>query len=487
MEMGKPINIRTGPGFDGKESEDKEIINSINRILLKKRGYVVRMPKTGESVVAPLSGGMDSVVNIAMLLKEYKLNVFPFFINRNQSAYVYEKKAAEYYDRFFKKLYPDLYNGFVEIKVATPAAEYKDDLRKVKESIKDKHLSSHISYPARNSVIFLTGMEYAYSLTNKGVNIRTVFASHMSSDFSYHCSLTWTRITNLTMCQITNDYSWQFISIPIETEFGNYFDKDVYVRYAIRNRIPLEYTRSCTKNSSVQCGVCPSCWDRRRAFIEVGVKDPTEYQCETMPRSIPTYYTKIITLLTRNPRKKEALQRAIDQQNPKLDIVFDTKKIWLPEIQENDVVAVAKFAAEYGAAKIDLPAIKMDTGMFVKGLNGFPGAFVHEIDERIGVQKFIDMCRDLKDRSAYITTALAYCEPGKSAKVFYSTVRGEIVRKALPGEGSFIDKVFIPHHSENKEHKTMGEIRQDNPKLLERIWGNTESSFLAWLTKNRGS
>lgn len=218
--------------------------------------------------------------------------------------------------------------------------------------------------------------------------------------------------------------------------------------------------------------------------MEVGVEDPTEYQCSTMPKSIPTYYTKIITLLTGNPRKKEALQRAIDSQKPKLDLVFDTKKMWLPEIQENDTRKVAIFAAEYGAEKTGLPVIKMDTGMFVEGLNGFPGAFVHDVDERIGAQKFIDLCRNLKNRSAYITTALAYCEPGKKAKVFHDTIKGEIIRQILPGEGSFIDKVFIPYHPENKELRTMGEIRRGNPELIDKVWGSTEKQFLHWLIKN---
>lgn len=196
---------------------------------------------------------------------------------------------------------------------------------------------------------------------------------------------------------------------------------------------------------------------------------------------------KSIMLLMGNPRKKEALQRAIDSHNPKLDIIFDIKKIWLPEIQENDIRKVAMFAVEYGAEKIGLPAIKMDTGMFVNGLNGFPGAFVNDIDEKIGVLGFIDMCRNFRDRSAHITTALAYCEPGKKVEVFHSTIKGEIVREILPGEGSFIDKVFIPHHQKNKGLKTMGEIRKENPELLDKVWGSTEKKFIDWLAKREAN
>ncbi len=203
-----------------------------------------------------------------------------------------------------------------------------------------------------------------------------------------------------------------------------------------------------------------------------------------MPESIPTHHTKTITLLTGNPRKKEALERASDLQKPKLDVIFDTKKIWLPEIQESDPSLVAKFAAEYGAAKLGRPVIKMDTGMFTEGLKGFPGAFVHYVDEKLGADGFLDLCRNLKNRRAHIKTALAYCEPGKNPVVFDDVVDGEIVKKARSMEGSFIDIVFVPYHKENKSLKTIGEIRVERPDLLGSIWGDTETKFLNWLKKD---
>ncbi len=150
-------------------------------------------------------------------------------------------------------------------------------------------LRHNISYPARNPIIFLTGMEYAYSLQAKNVKINNVFSSHVASDSSYHCSQTWTRLTNLTMCQILNDWSWQFINIPTELELGNYFDKDIYIKWAIDNNIPIHKARTCVKKSKIHCGDCPTCWDRRRAYKELGIKDPTEYKFE-MGKEYPTYY-----------------------------------------------------------------------------------------------------------------------------------------------------------------------------------------------------
>lgn len=285
----KMTGIKSQLELKDKVNEDIEMIEMIDGFLKKRRGYIVKMPEKGSSVVACMSGGMDSIANIFILLEEYGYNVFPFFINRGQSAYKYEKKAVKYYNALFKERYPGLYHNVLEIKVDTPGRAYKNMLRATKKAIDDVALKHNISYPSRNSIIFLTGMEYAYSLDSQGFNVRTVFGAHMSSDSSYHCSLTWTRLTNLTMCQITNNYDWQFIDIPIEREFGNFFDKDVFIKYCEEKGFDLTKTRTCVKDHPVQCGDCPTCWDRRRAYKEAGIKDKTKYRFD-MSDTMPTYY-----------------------------------------------------------------------------------------------------------------------------------------------------------------------------------------------------
>jgi len=287
--MIKILNKQGKIKIKDKVNEDVNLLKIYNNILKSKRGYVVKMPKRGEGVVACLSGGQDSVANIGILLKEFGLNVYPFFINRGQSNYKYEKKAVDYFNRFYKRKFPKLYHNYKEITVMTPGMEYKDLLRKTKRMVDDIPLRHNISYPARGPIVFLTGMEYGYSLKAKGVEVKTVFASNMSSDFSYHCSQTWVRLMNILFCQILNDWSWQFISLPIETEFGNYFDKDVFIKWAHGNEVPLHKARTCVKSFDIGCGDCPTCWDRRRGYKEAGVKDPTKYRFP-MSKKYPTYY-----------------------------------------------------------------------------------------------------------------------------------------------------------------------------------------------------
>jgi len=105
--LGKRGEIR----FESKENEDADLLKTYDSILKGKRAYVIKMPKKGESVVACLSGGQDSVANIGILLKEFGLNVYPFFVKRGQSNYKYEKKAVDYFNRFYKKRFPKLYHN----------------------------------------------------------------------------------------------------------------------------------------------------------------------------------------------------------------------------------------------------------------------------------------------------------------------------------------------------------------------------------------
>ncbi len=42
--------------------------------------------------------------------------------------------------------------------------------------------------------------------------------------------------------------------------------------------LPLEHTFSCIRPvSGIHCGACNKCAERRRAFADAGVNDPTEY------------------------------------------------------------------------------------------------------------------------------------------------------------------------------------------------------------------
>lgn len=66
---------------------------------------------------------------------------------------------------------------------------------------------------------------------------------------------------------------------PIEVwaPFVNWSKADIVTRGAELG-VPFERTWSCYRGGETHCGKCGTCADRRAAFVESGVPDPTEYE-----------------------------------------------------------------------------------------------------------------------------------------------------------------------------------------------------------------
>ena len=54
-------------------------------------------------------------------------------------------------------------------------------------------------------------------------------------------------------------------------------DKTGIVRRGVALRVPLELTWSCYVGGDQHCGKCGTCVERKEAFVQAGVKDPTDY------------------------------------------------------------------------------------------------------------------------------------------------------------------------------------------------------------------
>ena len=55
-------------------------------------------------------------------------------------------------------------------------------------------------------------------------------------------------------------------------------DKSGIVALGARLGVPFEQTWSCYVGCVVHCGTCSSCRERKRAFAEAGIADPTQYE-----------------------------------------------------------------------------------------------------------------------------------------------------------------------------------------------------------------
>lgn len=263
-----------------RKFENPELLKDIESVIQKNRGYIYKLPLKGSSVVSSLSGGADSTVTVAILLEEFGLDVYPYFVKRSQRNSGEEWKSVEYFSNFFKKRYPDQYHDPLVMEVPNPASEIKHLLT--------HELLGNVGHPMRNSIIMGYGTQYAFALSAKGVKVRDIFCSFVSSDgdYLYHSTLTAMRSLMLHTCVDMGDFSWQITSLALERELGYYFDKDVLVKWAYEHDIPLEKTWTCYENASVHCGVCEACYDRKRSFEEANVPDKTKYRNKITSKEI---------------------------------------------------------------------------------------------------------------------------------------------------------------------------------------------------------
>lgn len=68
-----------------------------------------------------------------------------------------------------------------------------------------------------------------------------------------------------------------FVDVRVEAPYTNISKADI-VRRGTAIGIDYAKTWSCYKGSEIHCGKCGTCVERKEAFADAGVEDPTEYE-----------------------------------------------------------------------------------------------------------------------------------------------------------------------------------------------------------------
>lgn len=68
-----------------------------------------------------------------------------------------------------------------------------------------------------------------------------------------------------------------FVDVRVEAPYTNISKTDI-VRRGTALGIDYAKTWSCYKGSEIHCGKCGTCVERKEAFADAGVNDPTEYE-----------------------------------------------------------------------------------------------------------------------------------------------------------------------------------------------------------------
>ena len=183
--------------------------------------------------------------------------------------------------------------------------------------------------------------------------------------------------------------------------------------------------------------------------------------------------------LTTNPNKvNEANEFFGKKYGFNLEIVNPNFEIL--EIQAETCREVAAFSAEYAANKLGKAVLKSDSGLYIEALGGLPGPYNHYFDKQIGVEKFLELFKNEKNRKARLEHCFAFCEPGKKAIVFSGGGTGTIAYEAKGTRGRWHDKFYIL----DGESKTLSELREIDYARETTFWGDAKDQFAKWYKEN---
>ncbi|MCL4383831.1 7-cyano-7-deazaguanine synthase [Patescibacteria group bacterium] len=263
-----------------KHAENWEVLERIEELLKKERGTVFKMPKKGGSVIALMSGGLDTTVVISMLLRDYGLNVYPIYFERGVRNSLKAREAVAYFQKYFSNNYPQLFHKAIQIDLTIPPKEIKEVLLSVEGKTVDKKTGRQKGIPLQPSLYAHYAFLYSKYLEEKcSVKVRTIIGGWLpnNSEWFVYESLTSLRSVMLSLCCQDQDFQWQFTSLPMEKELGYFFEKDTIVKIGKDHGIPMNKTWTCCLSKKYQCGDCTTCWTRKNAFKKACIRDTYIY------------------------------------------------------------------------------------------------------------------------------------------------------------------------------------------------------------------
>jgi 7-cyano-7-deazaguanine synthase len=217
------------------------------------------MKVKAENCVVMLSGGTDSTTVAYWAKKQgYKVHAITF-------------KYAQISTREVEHAFKIAQELDAPIKII--------DLSTLKEiftgvtSLCDEHIhmtsnfSPPIIVPFRNAIFLSVAVAYAIS-----VGANRIFYGAQGSDEPFYpdCRKKFYKVFEKAAVLGTDR------KITIDAPFSS-ITKSELIKIGTELGVPYHLTWSCYLNGSHHCGKCESCINRKKAFIEAGVQDPTQY------------------------------------------------------------------------------------------------------------------------------------------------------------------------------------------------------------------
>lgn len=219
--------------------------------------------------ISVLSGGLDCTVATSIYAKDYDLTAITF--NYGQKSFEQELIHSE---KICEKL--GMKHEVIDLpwlnRISASSLTSDEDIPEIDDDDLDNYSVSintakSVWVPARNTVFCSIALAYAESI---GAEIIIV-------GWDYEEAVTFPDNSKeyLEAFNETIKYG-SFDDISIKAPLIDMNKKEI-VEKGFEVDAPIDLSYSCYSGNSTHCGLCESCKRRRRAFVDAGLEDPTEY------------------------------------------------------------------------------------------------------------------------------------------------------------------------------------------------------------------
>lgn len=225
-----------------------------------------KLPEKNNKVLVVLSGGMDSTVALAKAREEHSAeNVIAVTFNYNSKHNDQENQAAIKICHYY---------GVQQIMIELPfiGKLFKSDLLKSGGEIPEGHYEDlsmkKTVVPFRNGIMLSIAAGLAESLGCSEIILGNHAGDHAiypdcRKEFSDHIQ------------KAISSGTWN--GVLLQTPFVSMTKAEI-CSLGAQLEAPLHLTYSCYKGGQYHCGKCGTCVERKEAFRDSGILDPTFYE-----------------------------------------------------------------------------------------------------------------------------------------------------------------------------------------------------------------
>lgn len=129
--------------------------------------------------------------------------------------------------------------------------------------------------------------------------------------------------------------------------------------------------------------------------------------------------------VTSNDHKVRIAQAVCDQAG----VSFTRQNVDFVEIQSDKAEEIALHKVRQAYDKFGEAVAVTDDSWIWTGLNGFPGPYMKHMNQWLTTQDFLNLTRDLEDRTAIMRQVVAYKDKDRE-KVFAADIKGILLKQA---------------------------------------------------------